>query len=493
MLVAEDVHKRFGPVRALEGARLRMVPGQVRALVGGNGSGKSTFAKVLTGVLAADRARLVVDGVEVPHRGPATAGRLRIAATYQEVALADDLSVAENLALDRLPRRLGLLAAPGRARTRALGALERVALPATVLDRKVRELPLDQRALAELAKLLLDEPRFAILDELTASLRREQVERVGALLRELTADGVAVLYVSHRLEEIAELCDAATVLRNGRTVLEEDALADRPLDDLVAAMTGAGGEVGAARTRRAGREPAGEPVLEVEGLRVAGSPAPVSLRCAAGEVVGLAGLSGHGQSELLRTLAGARRGDGGQVRLRGRPLHLGAVRDAVREGVGFLSGEREREMAFGARSVGENLTVVAQATGRRLPADPLLDRLGLPATHRRAPMRSLSGGNQQKVIVGRWLGLEPHVLLADDPTRGVDVATRARIHALLRELADAGSAVLLASSDDRELGELCDRVYVLYRGAIVQELAGDEVDEHAIAHAAVAPPVGAAA
>lgn len=485
-LIARDVHKAFGPVVALRGATLPMVPGTVRALLGGNGSGKSTFAKILLGVLAADRGGFELDGRPVDHRGPATSHEFRIHGTFQETSLANDLSVAENLLIGQLPSVAGTWAAPLRRRSVLEAALDRVGLPAAILRSKARDLPLDRRCLVELARVLMQQPRFVILDELTASLRREQVERVGETVRELARADVAVVYVSHRLEEIEAFCDSATVLRNGRTVLDTADLTEHTTDDLLAAMTGKDlAEESAARSRLRSRA-TGAAQLEVRGLRVEQFETEIDLQVRSGEIVGLAGLGGNGQSEVLRALFGAGNGRPPHVRVQGRDVTLRRVTDAVRNGIGFVSGDREREMSFGHRSIVENLGVVAEHAGRKVAVEPLMQRMRLVA-HRRAPMRSLSGGNQQKVIVGRWLGVQPRVLLADDPTRGVDVSTRAEIHRLLRELTDEGSGVLLTSSDDLELAEVCDRVYVLYAGRVVAELTGDAVNEETIGRVSVEP------
>ena len=488
LLELTDVHKRFGPVVALNGASVTLRPGEVRALIGGNGSGKSTLAKVLLGILDADEAKLTVDGVPYTTHGIGhrASSAVRIAGTFQEVSLLDDLSVAENLVLTKLPRRFGILARP-RADERMLqDVLDRVLLPSSILNRKVRDLSLDQRALAELAKVLLTEPRIVIMDELTASLRAEQVEQVGELLHDLSGRGVATLFVSHRLEEVQEFCTSCTVLRNGVSVLETDDITNHSMTEFVAAMTATGDASGAGRVRRGASTERGERVLTSK-LVVPGWPGTsLSIEAHAGEIVGLGGLAGNGQTETLRAIFGSIPSRGSSVTVAGAEVPGGSVRRAICAGVGFLSGEREREMAFGQRSVDENLRIVAQGLRRPLGSADLLSRMktkGAPGDS----MKSLSGGNQQKVIIGRWLGLVPKVLLADDPTRGVDVATREEIHKLLREFTDQGSAVILTSSDDRELAEICDRIYVMYRGQLIAELVGDEVTEEELGRVSIHP------
>lgn len=488
LLELANVHKRFGSVVALKGATVRLDRGEVRALIGGNGSGKSTLSKVLLGILDADEAALTVDGVEYSTHGGhhRASSAIRIAGTFQEVSLLDDLSVAENLLLAHLPRRAALLSAPDRKAGVLREALDRVLLPSAILAKKVRDLPLDQRALAELAKVLLTDPQIVIMDELTASLRAEQVEQVGSLLQGLSAQGVATLFVSHRLEEVQEFCTSCTVLRNGATVLETDDISTHSMADYVAAMTASGDATGSERTRRTSSATSGETVLAVREFEVPGFGASLTIDVRAGEIVGLGGLAGNGQGETLRGLYGALPAHGGSVQVAGADAATRSVRSMIRHGLGFLSGEREREMSFAQRSVDENLTVVAKGLRSPMSGDDLLGRMNTKGAPGSA-MKSLSGGNQQKVIVGRWLGVRPKVLLADDPTRGVDVGTRVQIHELLRELTATGSGVLMTSSDDRELAEVCDRIYVMYRGRVIAELAGDDVNEEELGRVSIHP------
>ncbi|OZE21471.1 hypothetical protein CH262_19160 [Rhodococcus sp. 05-2255-1e] len=482
-LRVQNITKDYGHVRALQGADLTLQPGEVRALLGGNGSGKSTLTKVITGVTAADTGTIEIDGEKVDISGPSTAARLGIAATYQEVSLAGDLTVAENLCVRRMPTRLKLLSAPSRERDAMSSALDRVGLSAAVLGSYVRDLDLEQRSLVELARVLAARPKYVVLDELTASLRAERVDLVGEVIADIAAGGSAVLFVSHRLEEIERFCTSATVLRNGRVVLD-GSLSDLSIEDLVTSMTGE--EQVADDRRRVVRaaEKAGDPVLVAEQVLVAGAAGPISLTLKAKTVTGIAGLSGQGQGELLRALAGTTAAEG-TVTVDGRVLQLGQVRDFVSSGVGFVSGERDREMSFGVRTVDENARSVSLSRRMQFDVGAMLGRLQLPSTHRRAAMGGLSGGQQQKVILGRWLGSTPSVLVADDPTRGIDIGARREIHRLVREIADSGSAVLMTSSDDHELAEVCDRVIVVYRGERVVELYGADVTEQKISDASV--------
>ncbi len=493
MLNVSDVHKSFGAVRALDGVSITVRPGEVRAILGGNGSGKSTLAKVTTGVVAADRASFDMDGHEVRIGRPMDALRLGIAATYQELSLLEHLSVAENLMINRLPTRGGLWASSSQAERRSEKILDRLGI-VDAAPLKVRELSLADRYLVELAKALVSEPKYLILDELTSALRREQVGLVRSIIREVSEGGVGILYVSHRLEEVFDFCESVTVLRNGK-VVEEGPITGFETEDLVVAMSGPKIReplTGDGRARQDVRELAAdqralEPLLVLDHLPLRGIGGEVSLEGYPGEIVGIAGLQGHGQSELLRTLYGAIPGGNARLRLEDRQVTVRTVRDAIQEGFGFISGDRENEMIFGQRLVDENLHVVARAFKRRFNSEGLLERLELSRDRLGSTMNTLSGGNQQKVVVGRWLGVEPRVLMADDPTRGVDVRTRQEMHSLLRESADRGSLVLFSSSDERELADLCDRVYVLYRGRVVSELSGEQLNEHDIGAASTDP------
>lgn len=501
MLEVSNVNKNFGIVRALNGVSISVDSGEVRAILGGNGSGKSTLAKVIAGVVEPDEASFRIDDSEVLVDRPADALRLGLVTTYQELSLLSHLSLAENLMINRLPTKAGFLVSERMARERVGDVLDRLGI-ANLAPLKVSELPLADRYLGELAKALMSQPKYLILDEITSALRREQVGLVQSIIEELGASGVGILYVSHRLEEVFEFCESVTVLRNGE-VVKEGLVPEFDAQDLVVAMSGPekqqsradaaeseGSIYPKAQTEQGESQPdrvAEEPLLVLDNISLPGVGGEVSLKGYSGEIVGIAGLQGHGQSELLRILFGAVPGVSTDVRVGGKKATIRKVRDAIREGFGFISGDRENEMIFGARSVDENLRVVARAFKRNFLSKGLLERLELSQGRLGAAMNTLSGGNQQKVVVGRWMGIEHRVLLADDPTRGVDVRTRQEMHALLRESAEHGSLVLFSSSDERELADVCDRVYVLYRGRLVAELKGQQLNEHDIGAASTDP------
>ncbi len=490
MLQLSDVYKRFDTVVALDGASVAIAPGTVRALLGGNGSGKSTLAKVITGAVEPDRASYVLDGKNVDVRGPRDAMRLGVAATYQETSLLPHLSVEENLALS-----IAVLGNGRGSTSRAhdvQAVLERLGIGA-LSSLKVRELSLGSRYLVELAKALLIRPRYLILDELTSALRRQQVEVVKSIVGELAAEGVGILFISHRLEEVYEICRFVTVLRNGKVVLEGD-LGQLTSSDLMAAMAGTVLEEYGPEALPLSTGPSGSPpLLQVENLPVPVFGGSVSLKGWPGEIVGIAGLQGQGQSELLRVLFGAWPGLEVRVTLAGNEVVLRSIGDAVKHGFAFISGDREGEMIFPSRSIWENLQVVTWASkgGDRGNLHEVVELLGLKDHRPSTIANRLSGGNQQKLAVGRWMMTRSRILLADDPTRGVDVRTRREIHSFLRRMASEGALVLFASSQDSELADLCNRVYVMYRGRIVSELQGDKISEHDIALASMQTAVEA--
>ena len=478
------VHKRYGGVVALDGATLSCERGEVHALLGPNGSGKSTLNKVLTGVSGADAAAIELAGAPLRITGPQSAQQRGIAAVYQDLSLVDQLTVADNIALAFEPTRGGFVRR-GAVRDRALRALEpfaeafdRDGLP---VERRVGELSPGEQQIVEIAKALAREPTLLVLDEATASLRRAQVEVLFSVVRELRARGVLVVFVSHRLEEITELCDRATILRNGRTVATVE-LGEISQGELVRLM------VGNVQTHARQYEPPTEkaPVLRVEQLSTPDLD-DITFDVRPGEVLGLGGLQGQGQSELLTALFGGRRLTGGSVELDGDPITLRTPRHAVRSQIAYVPGNRGREGILAARPILENLTLpslrtrsrrgVLSRTSERRAAQRVVEQLSIKLGSLRDTISTLSGGNQQKVVVGRWLLTDPRVVLMDDPTKGIDVAAKQELFVLIDELTAGGVAVVFNSSEDAELLTMCDRVVVLYEGRIVEELAEADLTE----------------
>jgi len=482
------VVKTFPGVRALDGVDLLVRAGEVHCLLGQNGAGKSTLIKVLAGAHQPDAGTIELHGRPVSLPSPIAALRAGVATMYQELDLVPWLSVAENVFLGAEETTFGF---GGRraARARARTLLGRLGHPELDPAAPVVELPPAARQLVSMARALAHEASIIVMDEPSAALANDEVDNLFRVIGELTASGVAVVYISHRLEEIRRIGHRVTVLKDGRTVAA-DLPADTPTGELVSLMTGR--HLESAFPDRVpvvadGPAPDDEPVLVVRGLTRRGEFADVDLAVRPGEVVGIAGLVGSGRSEVLETIAGARRPDTGEVRVNGLPLRAGSVRAAVRAGIGLAPEERKSQGLVLGMSVAHNLTLATMsrfAVGglvRRRDelraAAELARRLDVRPADPRRTVGTLSGGNQQKVVVGRWLLRDAKVLLLDEPTRGVDVGARAQMYALVRELAGAGVAVVVVSSEVPEVLGLADRVLVMREGRVVHEAPADELTE----------------
>lgn len=493
-LELEGVDKRYGGVQALRQASLSVQAGEVHGLLGPNGSGKSTLNKVMAGAVRPDRAVLRLDGQAVVIRGPRDAHRHRIESVYQQLSLIPHLTVAENLVLGVETSRAGLLRSSAE-REAVDATLERFgdALgPHVRASTRVGSLHVGEQQLLEFAKVVLRRPQFLVLDEATASLHRDQVAVLFEVVRELTADGVGVVFVSHRMEEVLELCDRATIIRNGRNVATVP-VRETTEHDLVQLMVGDLVQK-AERTHRASVEST-QPALVAEGLeneQLRG----ITFSAHPGEVVGLGGLQGQGQSDLLMTLFGARPLVGGSLTLQGRAMRPGTPRQAIRAGIALVPGDRASEGLYSQRSIQENLSTVTlprrlragfiiSMTDERRVARQQVEALHIKIGGLDDPVSTLSGGNAQKVVIGKWLPADPQIVLLDDPTKGVDVGAKSEIYSIIRSLTDQGVCVILNSSDDMELTELADRVLVMYEGQIVEELAGEAVTHDNLVAAAL--------
>lgn len=487
LLDVRGVSKRFGGVRALHQVSLAVPAGRVIALVGENGAGKSTLLNVIAGVLSSDEGSVSLSGGPLPAgRAHAALGR-GIATVHQELTLFENLTVAENIGIGHEPvgrfRRVGRGPLDEQAR-RLLTELNCFLDPRT----QVGELSLADRQLVEIAKALSWEPRVFVLDEATSALGERAVEALFACVRRMTANGIGVVFVSHRMAEIFAIGDTAVVLKDGASVAVFDDLGVVDEQTVIEAMVGrALHDLFPAKS--AGREP--EAILNVRAL-AGGTARDVDLDVHTGEIVGLGGLQGHGQQDVLRLLFGARIADAGQISLDGEPYAPSGPRAALAAGVGYMPPDRKTEGLLLSHPVETDLmlTVLGSALRglvgtvstrreRSLVSD-LRRRLQIRQRLWHQPTASLSGGNQQKVMLGKWLARDCRVLLLDEPTRGVDVGTKTEVYRLVRGLADEGRAVLVASTDSLELLGLCDRIYVLYEGRVQRELVGAELTEHAL-------------
>ena len=475
-LVASNVSKQYGAVRALTDGNIEIEGGRVTALLGANGSGKSTLGKIITGLVRPDSGELTLDGERVTIRSPKDARRLGITAVYQELSLVPHMSVAHNIWLGQEPmRRGGIDQKEMRERSGELLELFSASFSTRVTPTmRVSDLTPGERQIIEILKAMAWRPRILILDEATASLDGRQVERLFELVAQWREEGMGLAFVSHRMEEIARVADRAVVLRNGDTVGEVD-VATTSEAQLVQMMTG--GATAPHTTRQ--RAASGEKLLEVEGLS-SGRVRDINLSVAPGELVGIGGLQGQGQASLLLALFGAEPYRG-TIRIAGKRVNLSTPRRAMREGVAYVPGDRGAEGLLPVRSILENLQLpswhryglLLRQGKAQDDAMRAVDELNIKIGDIEDPVRTLSGGNAQKVVIGKWLLRKPRVLLLNDPTKGIDVGAKAEFYALLERLRDAGTAILFNSSDDEELLALCQKVIVLQDGQLRAVLEGE--------------------
>ncbi|RJK94362.1 sugar ABC transporter ATP-binding protein [Vallicoccus soli] len=488
VLEVVDAVKRFGGTTALDRVAFALRPGEVHALVGENGAGKSTLIKVLTGVYQPDGGELRYEGRPVRFARPAAAQEAGISTIYQEVNLIALQSVARNIFYGREPRRFGLIDfARMNREARTLLAEYGIELDVT---RPLRSLGLGLQQMVALARAVSVDAKVVIMDEPTSSLEPREVEVLFRVIRMLHERGVAILYVSHKMDELYRICDRVTVMRDGRVVHTGD-LAPLPRLELVSLMLGRDSSdvrrEGATSFGGHAAAQGGEPVLRVDGLRSRHALHGVSFEVRPGEVVGLGGLLGAGRSETAKAVAGAFPLDSGEVVVDGAPLRRRSTGAALRAGVALLSEDRKVEGIIPNLSVRENIVLAAlpQLSRRGLVSRAkqdavvrtFMERLRIKASSPDQRVSELSGGNQQKVLIARWLATGPKVLLLDEPTRGIDVGAKAEVQALVEELAREGIGVVLISSEMEELLEGSDRVVVLKDGGVVGALEGDEVTE----------------
>jgi len=494
LIEAQHISKRFGGVVALDDAEFRCEAGQIHALLGENGAGKSTLVKILSGVFPPDGGTLLFDGRPVALGGPGDAARLGVVPVFQELSLIPDLTVAQNIFLGREPRNRWRLIDLAALNQRAMTLLGGLGFAQIDPEAPARELALGQRQLVEIAKAIAKEPRVLILDEGTSALGAGEVELVFALLRRLRDQGRAVVYISHRMEEIRSICDSATVFRDGRHV-GSFPYGSKSHDEIVQMMIGR--KLVEVFPPQPARPPAPRPLLEARGLSWEGRLHGVGFTLHEGEILGLSGLEGQGQGALLFALFGAYAGVQGTVLLGGRPVQLRSPRDAMRAGIGMalVPEDRKTQGLILPMSLRSNVTLptlaadarggvinVAAEQGR---AREMVRRLAIKATTTEVPVRYLSGGNQQKVAIAKWLLGNARVYLLHDPTRGIDVGTKQEIYTLMRSLADSGIGLLFLSTDLSEIVNMCDRALVMYEGQIVKELSGAALTEANLVSAAL--------
>jgi ribose transport system ATP-binding protein len=488
LLEVRQIRKSFPGVRALKGVSLTLARGEVLAVIGENGAGKSTLMKILAGVQRADSGEVLIEGRALEIRSVQEALAQGFALIHQELNLADNLDVAANIFLGREQRRAGLID-KARQRREARQFLRAVGLdvdPAVL----VSTLTIGHQQLVEIAKALSVNARVLIMDEPTSSLSSHEAENLFKVIRELRGRGVSIVYISHRLGEVRALADRVTVLRDGENA-GELARAEIDHERMVKLM------VGRDLSQFYPHEPhaAGETVLEVEALRTRAHPRhPLSFRVRAGEIVGLAGLVGAGRTELLAALFGVEPAVGGVLRVAGRTVAPQSPLEAIAAGLALVPEDRKKQGVILEMAVRENISLASLRRDQRhgflnrsREADISAEMMGslrIKAPNDRQIVQFLSGGNQQKVVLGKWLAMRPRVLLLDEPTRGIDVGAKQEIYKLMEELARQGVAILFVSSEMEEILGMSDRVLVMHEGCLAGELARGELSEEAVMHLA---------
>jgi monosaccharide-transporting ATPase len=489
VLTMRDISKTFPGVKALQHVDFTLREGEIHALMGENGAGKSTLIKVLTGVhdFEAGEIKMAGNDMSIVNRSPQDAQNNGISTVYQEVNLCPNLTVAENLFIGREPRKAGFIdwKTMNKKSSELLSSLD---IDANAAD-KLEECSLAKQQMIAIARAVDMKCKVLILDEPTSSLDDDEVEKLFVLMRRLRGEGVGIIFVTHFLEQVYAVCDRITVLRNGELVGEYETK-DLPRVMLVAKMMGKDFDDLADIKSAHGKLKEFVPVIEAEGIGRKGSIRPFDFTVHKGEVVGLTGLLGSGRSELVRAIYGADKPDSGKIKVNGKEVKIGTPLDAMKLGMAYLPEDRKKDGIIADLSVRENIIIALQAKKGMFKlmsrkemeeaADKYIEMLQVKTASRETPIKSLSGGNQQKVIIGRWLLTNPEYLILDEPTRGIDIGTKTEIQKLVLDLADKGMAVTFISSEVEEMLRTCSRMGVLRDGKKVGELAGDELTQEGI-------------
>ncbi len=482
ILEFQNVSKRYGGVNALQSATLTLQGGEIHALLGGNGSGKSTLIKIAAGLVRKDEGNIRLNGETLDIHSPKSAKKLKVVATAQELSILKNLTVAENLTLCAMPLHMGPFINRPAMRKRTEEILARLGMSAD-MDTPVSALPINKQYLLEFGKAIFQEFDVLLIDEITSALYREDVEVVSQILKEFKAQRKIILFVSPRMAEIFSICDVVTVMRNGK-VISTYPLAQLNPDVLLTDMIGHKehwAETPCApmeATLESKTQPA-ELLLSARQIPIGSYHSTVDLDVCKGEIIGVAGLQGHGQSDLVQALFGLH--GPVEVRLSGTQATISSPQNAVKRGFAYVSGDRERDGSFKEHHLAANIKAVGELIFRRkMDANQAMKDLGVKYDHASQKITSLSGGNQQKVIFGRWISTQPLLLLANDPSKGIDVNARAELRKIMWSLTEAGMSIIFVSSDEDELIFLCAskesaRVIVMYEGKIVETLRGSDI------------------
>lgn len=485
ILRMEGISKEFPGVLALNNVQLEVLPGEIMGLLGENGAGKSTLMKILSGVYKKDTGRILLEGRDIEVRNPHQAQMLGITIIYQELNLMPNLTVAENVFIGREPNKFSLIKWQQLyEQTEALINHLGIQLSPTA---RVANLSVAEQQMVEIARALSVKARVIIMDEPTSALTKNEVQHLFTTIRDLKAQGLGIIFISHRMEEVFEICDRITVLRDGEYVGTVQAKESSP-DEIIRMMVGR--EV--SEYFGQGQGSSGDIVLDVRNLSRVGIPEDpnkkvlknISFQVRQGEIVGFAGLVGAGRTELARSVFGVDPRSSGEISIDGKPVQINAPRDAIQLGIGMVPEDRKMQALFLAMSVEENASIASldrvsrfgfiQRRKQRASVREYVEDLSIRFARYEQKVLDLSGGNQQKVIIARWLALKPKILIMDEPTRGIDVGAKAEVHSLMRELAQRGVAVLMISSELPEVLAMSDRVLVMHEGHLVGELTRDQ-------------------
>lgn len=489
VLTMRDISQTFPGVKALQHVDFTLRRGEIHALMGENGAGKSTLIKVLTGVYDLQTGEIRMDGKDEPivNRSPQEAQKNGISTVYQEVNLCPNLTVAENLFIGREPRKAGFIDWKTMNK-KSTELLESLGIDACATD-SLEECSIAKQQMIAIARAVDMQCKVLILDEPTSSLDDDEVAKLFKLMNQLKAQGVGIIFVTHFLEQVYEVCDRITVLRNGELV-GEYTVKDLPRVQLVAKMMGKDFDDLADIKGTHGKLKEFIPVIEAKGIEHKGTIKPFDFTVNKGEVVGLSGLLGSGRSEMVRAIYGADKADAGTLKVNGKEVKIKTPLDAMKLGMAYLPEDRKKDGIIADLSVRENIIIALQAKRGMLhpmsrkemeeAADKYIDMLQIKTASRETPIKSLSGGNQQKVIIGRWLLTDPDYLILDEPTRGIDIGTKTEIQKLVLDLADQGMAVTFISSEVEEMLRTCSRMAILRDGRKVGELSGDELSQEGI-------------
>ena len=485
-LRCQSVAKNYGSVVALKDANLQVNPGEIRALLGGNGSGKSTLAKAIGGIIKRSSGTIEIDGKIVDFTSPDEAKKHRVVVASQELSLFNNLTVAENIMACALPQKHGVFLDRKQLQKAAVTVLDQLGL-SHIIDTPLKNLPANHKYMVEFAKTLVQKPYVLILDEITSPLYREDVETVKRVMHELKQEGCIILFISHRMHELFDICDTVTVMKDGVAIADKKINETTPTE-LLALMTGLSAEEIDARSmndqveeKSEGKSDQRDVLLSLKSMILPHFGKAIDLTVKRGDFVGIAGLQGHGQSDLIRSIYGLQ--SKGEFTYKGKLVKNGTPRKAAKNGMAFISGDRTGDGIYPIRSVSENVKSVSDLIVNQKIRDvyQVLDQFKVKYNNQpKHFITSLSGGNQQKVVVARWLVTKPDLLLADDPTKGIDVQARYDLHKSFVELTNQGTGVVMVSSDDEELVEIShmaanSRVLIMYEGKIVKELTGEAI------------------